>query len=105
MSRTASPEDSAASRPASRRLQAEAYAELCVTSNFTFLTGASHPEELVTRSTELTGWAGRRATSPSLASSSPASAPEPPRGDLPSASAARGSARHFCPLWPQAKVL
>ena len=25
-----------------------AYAELCVTSNFTFLTGASHPEELVT---------------------------------------------------------
>jgi hypothetical protein len=24
------------------------YAELCVTSNFTFLTGASHPEELVT---------------------------------------------------------
>ena len=29
------------------------YAELCVTSNFTFLTGASHPEELVTRATEL----------------------------------------------------
>ncbi|KZL04615.1 Error-prone DNA polymerase [Pseudovibrio axinellae] len=25
------------------------YAELCVTSNFTFLTGASHPEELVMR--------------------------------------------------------
>ena len=32
---------------------APAYAELCVTSNFTFLTGASHPEELVTRAAEL----------------------------------------------------
>ncbi len=29
------------------------YAELCVTTNFTFLTGASHPEELVTRAVEL----------------------------------------------------
>ena len=29
------------------------YAELCVTSNFTFLTGASHPEELILRATEL----------------------------------------------------
>ena len=29
------------------------YAELCVTSNFTFLTGASHPEELIIRATEL----------------------------------------------------
>ncbi|WP_241648321.1 error-prone DNA polymerase [Paenirhodobacter populi] len=29
------------------------YAELCVTSNFTFLTGASHPEELVLRAAEL----------------------------------------------------
>ena len=29
------------------------YAELCVTSNFTFLRGASHPEELVTRAAEL----------------------------------------------------
>ena len=29
------------------------YAELCVTSNFTFLEGASHPEELVTRAAEL----------------------------------------------------
>lgn len=29
------------------------YAELCVTSNFTFLTGASHPEELVTRAAKL----------------------------------------------------
>lgn len=28
------------------------YAELCVTSNFTFLKGASHPEELVTRAAE-----------------------------------------------------
>ena len=29
------------------------YAELCVTSNFTFLTGASHPEELVMRAAKL----------------------------------------------------
>ncbi|MEZ6243378.1 MAG: error-prone DNA polymerase [Phycisphaerales bacterium] len=29
------------------------FAELCVTSNFTFLTGASHPEELVARAAEL----------------------------------------------------
>ncbi|QIE47438.1 DNA polymerase III subunit alpha [Pseudohalocynthiibacter aestuariivivens] len=29
------------------------YAELCVTTNFTFLTGASHPEEIVTRAAEL----------------------------------------------------
>ena len=29
------------------------YAELCVTSNFTFLTGASHPEEYVARAAEL----------------------------------------------------
>jgi len=29
------------------------YAELCTTSNFTFLHGASHPEELVTRAAEL----------------------------------------------------
>lgn len=29
------------------------YAELCTTSNFTFLTGASHPEELITRAAEL----------------------------------------------------
>ena len=29
------------------------YAELCVTSNFTFLKGASHPEELVTRAADL----------------------------------------------------
>jgi len=29
------------------------YAELCVTSNFTFLKGASHPEELIARAAEL----------------------------------------------------
>lgn len=29
------------------------YAELCVTTNFTFLTGASHPEEMITRAAEL----------------------------------------------------
>lgn len=29
------------------------YAELCITTNFTFLTGASHPEEIVTRAAEL----------------------------------------------------
>ena len=29
------------------------YAELCVTTNFTFLTGAAHPEEFVTRAAEL----------------------------------------------------
>ena len=29
------------------------YAELCVISNFTFLTGASHPEELILRAAEL----------------------------------------------------
>ena len=33
--------------------QACGYAELCVTTNFTFLTGASHPEELVTRAADL----------------------------------------------------
>ncbi|SHH65464.1 error-prone DNA polymerase [Cognatishimia maritima] len=31
----------------------QGYAELCVTTNFTFLTGASHPEELVLRAAEL----------------------------------------------------
>ncbi len=31
----------------------QGYAELCVTSNFTFLHGASHPEELVARAAEL----------------------------------------------------
>ncbi|WP_282096794.1 error-prone DNA polymerase [Epibacterium ulvae] len=35
------------------RMQEQDYAELCVTTNFTFLTGASHPEELVVRAAEL----------------------------------------------------
>jgi error-prone DNA polymerase len=35
------------------RMQGQDYAELCVTSNFTFLTGASHPEELIVRAAEL----------------------------------------------------
>ncbi|WP_282078803.1 error-prone DNA polymerase [Epibacterium ulvae] len=35
------------------RMQRQDYAELCVTTNFTFLTGASHPEELVVRAAEL----------------------------------------------------
>jgi DNA polymerase III, alpha subunit len=33
------------------------FAELCCTSNFTFLTGASHPDELVARAHQL-GYAG-----------------------------------------------
>jgi len=40
-------------------LPTTAYAELSVTSNFTFLTGASHPEEMVERAGEL----GHRAAS------------------------------------------
>jgi error-prone DNA polymerase len=32
---------------------APAYAELCAMTNFTFLTGASHPEEMVARAAEL----------------------------------------------------
>jgi error-prone DNA polymerase len=35
------------------RMRRQDYAELCVTTNFTFLTGASHPEELVVRAAEL----------------------------------------------------
>ena len=35
------------------RMQGQDYAELCVTTNFTFMTGASHPEELVVRAAEL----------------------------------------------------
>jgi error-prone DNA polymerase len=38
---------------AGRAAAAAGYAELSVTSNFTFLTGASHPEELVERAAEL----------------------------------------------------
>ena len=34
-------------------LPESAYAELCCTSNFTFLKGASHPEELITRAADL----------------------------------------------------
>ena len=34
-------------------MRPQLYSELCVTSNFTFLTGASHPEELVIRAAEL----------------------------------------------------
>jgi error-prone DNA polymerase len=36
-----------------RAIYLMAYAELCTTSNFTFLTGASHAEELVARAAEL----------------------------------------------------
>ncbi|WP_299809481.1 error-prone DNA polymerase [uncultured Roseibium sp.] len=39
--------------PDTFRVEPVRYAELCVTSNFTFLTGASHPEELVTRAAAL----------------------------------------------------
>ncbi|MCV2891287.1 error-prone DNA polymerase [Ruegeria aquimaris] len=35
------------------RMAGQGYAELCVTTNFTFLTGASHPEELVVRAAKL----------------------------------------------------
>ncbi|SDX55531.1 error-prone DNA polymerase, DnaE-like [Ruegeria halocynthiae] len=40
-------------KPPSSHAQDPGYAELCVTTNFTFLTGASHPEEMVTRAAEL----------------------------------------------------
>ena len=39
--------------PARESPPARAYVELEVTSNFTFLTGASHPEELVERARDL----------------------------------------------------
>ena len=39
--------------PLKPHFQIEDYAELCITTNFTFLTGASHPEELVVRAAEL----------------------------------------------------
>ncbi len=38
---------------AAARPETAGYAELCVTTNFTFLTGASHPEELMIRAAEL----------------------------------------------------
>ena len=47
------PQDVGQARQRHNAGNAPAYAELCVTSNFTFLTGASHPEELVTRAAEL----------------------------------------------------
>ena len=47
MSAPPGPETQTPANPAAR------YAELCVTSNFTFLTGASHPEELMLRAAEL----------------------------------------------------
>ncbi|MBO9475069.1 error-prone DNA polymerase [Shimia sp. R10_1] len=40
-------------RPKGMEAGTASYAELCVTSNFTFLTGASHPEELMARAAEL----------------------------------------------------
>ena len=39
--------------PPRRRAASVRYAELQVTSNFTFLTGGSHPDELVERAAEL----------------------------------------------------
>lgn len=39
--------------PSPNRQTCHRYVELSVTSNFTFLTGASHPDELVTRAAEL----------------------------------------------------
>jgi error-prone DNA polymerase len=45
--------DSACSYASAVSLDLQNYAELAVTSNFTFLTGASHPDELVTRAKEL----------------------------------------------------
>lgn len=44
---------SSASPISKRRIAEHAYAELCVTSNFTFLTGASHPDEFVYQAAEL----------------------------------------------------
>lgn len=41
------------SMPPQTNTNGPSYAELCVTTNFTFLKGASHPEELVTRAAEL----------------------------------------------------
>jgi error-prone DNA polymerase len=47
------PVGAAAAATAAATAPGAGYAELCVTSNFTFLTGASHPEELVLRAAEL----------------------------------------------------
>ncbi len=55
--RTKSPESQQASSSSSLRLSVSPslpkYAELAVTTNFTFLTGASHPEEFVERAANL----------------------------------------------------
>ena len=45
--------DSRTDWPAGVAWHAAGYAELCVTTNFTFLTGASHPEEIIVRAAEL----------------------------------------------------
>ena len=47
------PRPQVAASPVSRRKAAVDYAELQVTSNFSFLRGGSHPEELVSRAVEL----------------------------------------------------
>src|SRR5262245_26477322 len=46
-------ESAGASAPASRSGRCASYVELQVTSNFSFLRGASHPEELVERAAAL----------------------------------------------------
>ncbi|EBA17159.1 DNA polymerase III, alpha subunit, putative [Roseobacter sp. SK209-2-6] len=46
-------QDALAEFQTTREAPPPGYAELAVTSNFTFLTGASHPEELVARAVEL----------------------------------------------------
>jgi len=47
------PKCGAAILPVGPRTADARYAELCVTSNFTFLTGASHPDEFACRAAEL----------------------------------------------------
>ncbi|WP_373236868.1 PHP domain-containing protein, partial [Cohaesibacter celericrescens] len=47
------PQSTAVSPQQLEQLRPKVYSELCVTSNFTFLTGASHPEELVSKAAEL----------------------------------------------------
>ncbi|WP_114010709.1 error-prone DNA polymerase [Cohaesibacter intestini] len=47
------PQPGAVSAQQFEQLRPQLYSELCVMSNFTFLKGASHPEELVTRTAEL----------------------------------------------------
>ncbi|MFM2118551.1 MAG: polymerase, partial [Pseudomonadota bacterium] len=52
-SSSSSPSPSAATAAAAAALRLPAYAELRCVSNFSFLTGASHPEELVERAVTL----------------------------------------------------